>query len=821
MLTYMHQLKALAVLAAAATLAACGGGAATEQNPNTTAPTVQTYTGPAPSSQEVQAFKNNFWVNINGSNRCGACHYAGGQTPNFARNDDVNLAYQAALQVVNLTQPDQSRIVVKVGGGHNCWLSSPTSCADILTGWIRNWAAESGNAGGGGGVQIQLQAPVDKDVGASKTFPASPAGFQQFVYPILTQYCSRCHSPTGTTTQQKPYFASSDINEAYAEVQAKINLDTPAQSRLVLRLRQESHNCWSNCAANAQTMEDAITSFANGIALTQVDPQLVISKALTMYDGTVAAGGNRYETHIIAKYMFKEGSSDPNTTMANDTSGVDPATNLTLSSGATWVGGWGINIGAGGRAQATVAGSKKLSDRIKASGEFSLEVWAAPANVAQEDANIISYSGGAMVRDATISQKAYQYEAMVRSSTTDGDGAPSLLTKDTDRDAQASLQHVVLTYDPVNGRKLYVNGNDTGDMDPVKGGSLAGWDDTFALVLGNETSGTRQWLGLIKFAAIHDRALTKDQVQQNFAAGVGERYFVLFNVSTLTGVAQSYVMYEVSQYDSYAYLFNKPTFISLDPNAKPDNIRIKGVRLGINGTEAPVGQAYIPLDITVNSSDYKAGVGQLLSSVGTTVTLQKGPNADLFFLSFEQIGSKTHVVTDNTVIVAQLPAIGGAQADVGVHLFSELNYGMSKVTGVATTTQSVKDTFALVEQQLPTSPNIRAFVSAQQIGVAQLGISYCSALVDDSTRRAAFFPGFNSGGTLTSANVNTVIDPLVANIIGTGLGASQPDPTNVRTELTNLFNNLCPGGTCSGARVAVAAKAMCTAALASGAITIQ
>ena len=66
-----------------------------------------------------------------------------GQTPQFARNDDVNLAYEAANRVVNLTQPDQSRMVAKVAGGHNCWLPSPAACADTLTVWIRNWAGAS------------------------------------------------------------------------------------------------------------------------------------------------------------------------------------------------------------------------------------------------------------------------------------------------------------------------------------------------------------------------------------------------------------------------------------------------------------------------------------------------------------------------------------------------------------------------------------------------------------------------------------------------------------------------------------------------------
>ena len=58
--------------------------------------------------------------------------------------------------------------------------------------------------------------------------------------------------------------------------------------------------------------------------------------------------------------------------------------------------------------------------------------------------------------------------------------------------------------------------------------------------------------------------MTAAQVLQNYNAGVGQRYYMLFNVSGITGVSQSYVMFTVSQYDSYGYLFYQPTFISLD-----------------------------------------------------------------------------------------------------------------------------------------------------------------------------------------------------------------------------------------------------------------
>src|SRR5581483_9934832 len=111
----------------------------------------------------------------------------------------------------------------------------------------------------------------------------------------------------------------------------------------------------------------------------------------------------------------------------------------------------------------------------------------------------------------------------------------------------------------------------------------ASWDNTFALVLGEETTGKEQWLGVIKFVAIHNRALTADQVMQNYNAGVGEKYYMLFDITSLSGVPQSYIQVTASVLDSYAYLFTSPKFVSLNPNAAPNNVVIKGIRYGING----------------------------------------------------------------------------------------------------------------------------------------------------------------------------------------------------------------------------------------------
>ncbi|HTO58555.1 MAG TPA: LamG domain-containing protein, partial [Pseudomonadales bacterium] len=299
-----------------------GSGASTVQNPVTTPPTVSNYNGPAPQTADVQRFKINVWDNLVPNNRCGTCHNPS-QTPRFVRNDDINLAYDAANSVVNLSDPANSRMVLKVRGGHNCWLTSNDACGDIIQSYITAWA---GGSVAGAGKQIAFVAPTQRDPGASKNFPTDPALFKANVYdPYLHEYCVGCHKEDAAVPQS-PFFASDDIDVAYAAAQKKIDLDTPANSRFVVRLGTEFHNCWAetpptvNCAQDAALMQAGITAMSNAIAPTVVDPTLVTSKALRLTDGIVASDGGRQEANVIAKYEFKTGTGNT----AFDTSGVEP-----------------------------------------------------------------------------------------------------------------------------------------------------------------------------------------------------------------------------------------------------------------------------------------------------------------------------------------------------------------------------------------------------------------------------------------------------------------------------------------------------------------
>jgi hypothetical protein len=825
---------ACAALLVLVTLAACGGGGApTTVNQQSTPPssTANAYTGPAAANADVQAFKINLWENIRPANRCGGCHHQGGQSPMFARSDDVNLAYQAAGPLVNLVRPDQSTLVLKVGSGHNCWVADPSACAATMLVWIQAWIG----AGSASTTSVQLTAPPVQAAGGGKQFPADPTAgnpsFQSTVYPLLTRFCSGCHTSSSATAQQ-PYFASANINEAYAAAQPKMNLASPDQSRFYVRLADEFHHCWvtpssggaPDCLGSSAAMLAAITAFANGIPVTPIDPNLVISNALTLKQGTVASGGSRFEANLVAKYMFQTGSGST----AYDTSGVTPAADLSLSGNVSWVGGWGISIGAGGKAQASTSTSQKLAAMIQSSGEYSLEVWAAPANVAQTAAYIVSYSGSNATRDATLGQDAMQYEGRARSSTTDTNGAPPLMTTTASGAAQAALQHLVLTYDPVNGQKIYVNGVWTGDADPAKGGSLANWDSTFALVLGNETTGQRQWQGVIKFVAIHNRALTPAQIQQNFAAGVGEKYYLLFGVSSLSGVSQSYILFQASQYDNYSYLFYQPKFISLDPNAVvPANLQISGMRLGVNGVLAPAGQAYATMSASVGGANYTAVNGQLLSGLGTVVPVTLGSTSDLFFLSFDQLGSNVHAYVEPTVVVSPPAPDPTPKPDFGVATFERVNNSLARITGVPITNPVVSALYSVSQQSLPAGPLISAFVPSQQTAMSQLANAYCGQLLATQSLRDTFFGGtgldasLNAGasgffGASGSANRQLVINALVTNAVGNATPASASAVSGEVDSLLTRIPTLNAGATVSQATVAA-----CTAVLGSAVVTLQ
>ncbi len=841
-----------------AVLVGCGGATDTGQEEvNTTLPPVEeeddtiVYNGPIASTDDVLQFKLNVWDNLTTDDRCGACHNEEfGQQPIFMRRDDINLAYEATLPLIDKSAPVLSRLVERAAEGHP---DQDPSAADLITNMISRWA----NATGATANEIVLTPPTElKEVGLTRRFPASSALYGSTIYPLVTDTgsanCVFCHSE-GATQPQQPFFASTNVDTAYSAARTLINLD-PSNingSRFVERM-QEGHNVWadptgaveSNSIYSASEMRAVVSAFVNDEALepVAVDSEWLVSSASNIAeDGQVASAGGRVETDVIALYQFKQGSG----TTAYDISTAGDQMNLNFDGSVDWVGSWGLRFSDGGKAAASSDDSEKLYDLIRLTGEYSIETWVIPGNVTQEESRIVTYSEGIDSRNFSLMQTLYDYELLTRTENSDANGMPLLNTPSADEVLQATLQHVVATYDPIEGRRIYVNGElIVEDADGSNAGNLNSWEDGFRFAIGGELSPGNSWTGTMRLLAIHNRVLTGEQVLTNFDAGVGQKYYLFFSVSEYVGYDDAFVVFQVEQYDDSSYLFQNPFFIILDDDntvpSAPFNIR--GMRIGINSKEASIGQAYANIDVEVSADNYDAATGvsladPLTTPLGTVLSLEGGVAEDVFFLTFEEIGDcGANCQYDRPADeIPEVPAIVGAdpQPDMGLRLFDEIFQNMSAITTVPS--ERIYEMYANnLRRSLPSSASATGFLASQQSTVTQLALAYCSELIGDATLRAAYFGSY---GTLSNpAERDALINPLLDRMLITAGGelATSPTVADIRLSLDNVgvsdgdaatfnpeeFDGLLQSMS-SNDDTSAKAIAVCTSVLASAAMLMQ
>jgi hypothetical protein len=673
----------------------------------------------------------------------------------------------------------------------------------------------------------------------AETRAASVTAYSQTVYPIVRQYCATCHAGAGPGS---PSLAHPNIDTSFdATVNTqKVNFTQPSRSRLVRRLAADFHYCWSDCLMNGLEMEAAIAAWAQLVAQTAPPPggtpggtpggggppgggtvDLIASAPLGLSDGVEDLGAERYREHLIAFWDFKEGSGN----VARDTSGVAPAMDLTLT-GVSWMSNYGIEIETG-RASATRTTSRKLYDRIAneqtGTQQYSVEAWVIPANTTQEGpARIVTYSSGTGSRNFTLGQILYSYDVRNRSvlPAVDGNGRPSLLTYPADQDLQATLQHVVVTYDQYRGRRVHVNGIFTDDVDEQGPGRLWNWDPNHTFALGNEISNDRLWLGKLQLVAVYDLALTPAQIQQNFDAGVGKRLVMRFDVSAWAGPG-SFIEFMVSEFDEFSYLFCQPTFVS--PNA--GGVRLSNLRIAVNGVVPVSGQAFQSVDALVTEPR------QLLSRQCSIVQKDAGAADDVFSIEFETLAGFQDPVDPGPPPAPPVEIFGEPLPREGLRDFDRVNNTMASLTGVDPNSTAVRDTFAELEQQLPGTFDLRTFSSSQQVGIAKLALEYCDAMVESNALRTAFFgttPPFQFDAPVNTAfsdqsKRDLVIDRLVDRMLGANI-AYQPSRDEARPLLNDLITELtaaCTTAPCDAVRTRNVVKGLCAAVLSSAASTVH
>ena len=156
-----------------------------------------------------------------------------------------------------------------------------TRQAVTLTALLLAFAAGCGGSGGGGGDGRDVgSSPTNVPDGGTGTGgagigigvpggggAAGQAAFQTGVYVLTRKYCVQCHAGSGPGF---PHIAHPDVQTAFRAVvdNQKVRLLDPGRSRLVRRLADDKHFCWSDCNSNAADMQAAIQSWADAVVTT-------------------------------------------------------------------------------------------------------------------------------------------------------------------------------------------------------------------------------------------------------------------------------------------------------------------------------------------------------------------------------------------------------------------------------------------------------------------------------------------------------------------------------------------------------------------------
>ncbi len=228
--------------------------------------------------------------------------------------------------------------------------------------------------------------------------------------------------------------------------------------------------------------------------------------------------GTRVTTGLSVLYTFTEGQGRD----IKDVSNAGQALNLRIlnESAVHWT-SEGLLINRPVRITSDRPATKVI-DACKASNEITLEAWVTPANDTQDGpARIISLSKHKMERNFTLGQGLWGNQApnrfmvRLRTTQTSANGLPAVVTPPGT--ATSSLSHVVYTRRSDGQATLYVNGQARGTL--KISGNFSKWDNSMVLLLANEVTDDRPWLGLMKLAAVYSRALSPAEVLHNYEAG--------------------------------------------------------------------------------------------------------------------------------------------------------------------------------------------------------------------------------------------------------------------------------------------------------------
>ncbi|MEL0096728.1 MAG: DUF1592 domain-containing protein [Planctomycetaceae bacterium] len=160
--------------------------------------------------------------------------------------------------------------------------------------------------------------------------------------------------------------------------------------------------------------------------------------------------------------------------------------------------------------------AKKIYDALRRTHEITMEVWIQTDDLKQDGpARFLTMSRDSGSRNFTLGQEAGAVQGRLRTTSGTTNGMPSIESPATS--LTRNLTHVIYTRSRSGATRLFVNSKSVAIG--KSGGTMENLDANYRFALGNELSGDRGWLGTLQLAAVYNRALSGDEVLQNFKAG--------------------------------------------------------------------------------------------------------------------------------------------------------------------------------------------------------------------------------------------------------------------------------------------------------------
>jgi hypothetical protein len=200
--------------------------------------------------------------------------------------------------------------------------------------------------------------------------------------------------------------------------------------------------------------------------------------------------------------------------MIHDTSNVGSPADLEVEQPGltTWTPG-GLRIDASTIIRLN-APSTKIIEACRASNELTLETWVTPAstNTGGVQTRVAGVSIDPNNRNFSLFQVNADYQVALRTGATTLDGDPPVVAVGA---VTTTPQHIVYTRDALGDARIYINGVQV--VQTTVGDTFANWDLTYEMLLVNEGTLDRPWLGTVHLVAIYSRALTLEEVTRNYA----------------------------------------------------------------------------------------------------------------------------------------------------------------------------------------------------------------------------------------------------------------------------------------------------------------